>query len=290
MSIAEIHGKISSSGSNISDRLEDLLTSDVFGTFKYLVDPTALLKFLEKGINLKQETPKLPNPNEVKDNEYHFWPQTANGIPDVIIVLRLKNEERIAIMIEAKYFSGPSDVEIGEENKDITEKSFETTGNQLAKYFKAIWDGQIKKIDIKNTKKFLFYVTCSNVDYNNTLTDACKELYNLEEEGKKRIFWVSWNKATEVLEELLKSVRKDKNQLSSYLLMEDLKELLNKKGLYNFKGFNYILKEYNSFEKDANDLLLKDNIFYQNVGYWNWLTVYENNIWSKVEKIFYKEV
>jgi len=48
MSIAEIHGKISSSGSNISDRLEDLLTADVFGTFKYLVDPTALINFLEK--------------------------------------------------------------------------------------------------------------------------------------------------------------------------------------------------------------------------------------------------
>jgi len=45
MSIAEIHGKISSLGSNISDKQEDLLTSDVFGTFKYLGDPTALQNF-----------------------------------------------------------------------------------------------------------------------------------------------------------------------------------------------------------------------------------------------------
>ena len=33
MTIAEIHGKISSSGSNLTDKQEDLLTSDVFGSF-----------------------------------------------------------------------------------------------------------------------------------------------------------------------------------------------------------------------------------------------------------------
>ena len=34
--IAEIHNKISSSGSNLSNRLEDKLTGDVFGAFQYL--------------------------------------------------------------------------------------------------------------------------------------------------------------------------------------------------------------------------------------------------------------
>ena len=34
--IAEIRGKISSSGSNLSDRLEDKLTGDVFGALRYL--------------------------------------------------------------------------------------------------------------------------------------------------------------------------------------------------------------------------------------------------------------
>ena len=34
--IAELHGKISSSGSNLSDHLEDKLTGDVFGVLRYL--------------------------------------------------------------------------------------------------------------------------------------------------------------------------------------------------------------------------------------------------------------
>ncbi|GAI56473.1 unnamed protein product, partial [marine sediment metagenome] len=31
MTVAEIRGKISETGSNLSERMEDLLTSDVFG-------------------------------------------------------------------------------------------------------------------------------------------------------------------------------------------------------------------------------------------------------------------
>lgn len=34
--IAEIHGKISATGSNLSDRLEDKLTGDIFGSLRYL--------------------------------------------------------------------------------------------------------------------------------------------------------------------------------------------------------------------------------------------------------------
>jgi len=34
--LAEIKGKISQTGSNLSDRLEDKLTGDFFGTIRYL--------------------------------------------------------------------------------------------------------------------------------------------------------------------------------------------------------------------------------------------------------------
>ncbi|HDR7499589.1 hypothetical protein CN539_22140 [Bacillus toyonensis] len=34
--IAEIHGKISLDGSNLSERLEDKLTGDIFGSLRYL--------------------------------------------------------------------------------------------------------------------------------------------------------------------------------------------------------------------------------------------------------------
>jgi hypothetical protein len=43
MFIVEIHGKINSTGSNLSDRLEDLLTSDIFGPLRYLPAKEALI-------------------------------------------------------------------------------------------------------------------------------------------------------------------------------------------------------------------------------------------------------
>lgn len=46
MTIAEIHGKISHTGSNLSDQMEDLLTSDVFSTRRYVRPETLLLPFL----------------------------------------------------------------------------------------------------------------------------------------------------------------------------------------------------------------------------------------------------
>ena len=54
MTIAEIHGKISSDSLKINERLEDLLTSDVFGTFKYL-DPTYICTFLKNHLKLFSE-------------------------------------------------------------------------------------------------------------------------------------------------------------------------------------------------------------------------------------------
>ena len=44
MTIAELHGKISRSGENLHDQMEDLLTSDVFSACKY-VRPARLQSF-----------------------------------------------------------------------------------------------------------------------------------------------------------------------------------------------------------------------------------------------------
>ena len=43
MTIAEIHGKISRVGTNLHEKMEDLLTSDVFTACKYVKPETLLL-------------------------------------------------------------------------------------------------------------------------------------------------------------------------------------------------------------------------------------------------------
>ena len=42
LTVAELHGKLSRSGSNVHDRLEDLLTADVFGPLRYSGGPAGV--------------------------------------------------------------------------------------------------------------------------------------------------------------------------------------------------------------------------------------------------------
>ncbi|TET41771.1 MAG: hypothetical protein E3J66_04840, partial [Dehalococcoidia bacterium] len=52
MTLAEIHGKISETGTNLSERMEDLLTSDIFGCMRYLPTQKALIPFLQTACSL----------------------------------------------------------------------------------------------------------------------------------------------------------------------------------------------------------------------------------------------
>ena len=56
MTMAEICGKISHTGQNVSERMEDLLTSDIFSACKYLRPQTLLVPFLCRAKGLKNES------------------------------------------------------------------------------------------------------------------------------------------------------------------------------------------------------------------------------------------
>jgi len=72
MSIAEIRGKISETGTNLSERMEDLLTSDIFGCMRYLPAKKALIPFLQTAYSLHGNI--LTTPSEVIRVHYSFWP------------------------------------------------------------------------------------------------------------------------------------------------------------------------------------------------------------------------
>jgi hypothetical protein len=52
--LAEIHGKISSEGSNLSERLEDQLTANVFGTLRYLPFHKGIKPIFSKAVFFSQ--------------------------------------------------------------------------------------------------------------------------------------------------------------------------------------------------------------------------------------------
>ena len=65
--IAEIKGKISSSNSNLSDRMEDELTGNVFGNLRYLPFNKGLKKILVNAV-YPQEVG-----DEIKKIDCDFW-------------------------------------------------------------------------------------------------------------------------------------------------------------------------------------------------------------------------
>ena len=111
MTIAEIRGKISDAGTNLSERMEDLLTSDVFGCMRYVPPQLALLPFLRTGRSIEGDTLAVPDrPIRV---HYAFWPWISQAgrnacEPDVVIGLETEGNHVHVVLVEAKYFSGIS--------------------------------------------------------------------------------------------------------------------------------------------------------------------------------------
>ena len=99
MYLAELHGKLPSR----IERMEDILTSNVFSFFKYSTRHTFLKGYLEQlGFTISDQ--------EAEYAEFIFWPRfEENTEPDLVIIVG-----NYYLVFEAKYHSG-----FGEE----TEKS-----------------------------------------------------------------------------------------------------------------------------------------------------------------------
>lgn len=125
--ISEIRGKISSFGSNLSDRLEDKLTGDFFGALRYLPFEYGLKGILEQ-VEFADEKEKntwidFLNAQSGFELQYKFWPQHTKGEIDLLLEF-----DDALVGIEVKYLSGISSVDEGEV------VSYDTSLHQLSKY------------------------------------------------------------------------------------------------------------------------------------------------------------
>ena len=98
---AELREKINGSRpESIHDRLEDILTSNVFGAFRYLRPEKGILPFLCSAKNARLETLRVPS--GVRDVEWKFWPRLPDRRePDLLLRLKL-DAGPPSIPIEAK--------------------------------------------------------------------------------------------------------------------------------------------------------------------------------------------
>jgi hypothetical protein len=243
MTIAELHGKLSPDRPmGASERMEDLLTSDVFGTMKYAGWDKGFLNWLLNA----EPAPVMPLPpsithyfdkREIALIKYRFWPMLINKRePDLAMLIEFDFGNKLLVVVEAKYLSGTSDFEIDEKNEET-----ELTGNQLS--------DQVNGLSVMNSEELLQWFGASiakndsdgDLDKIHLFVTAHAELprmdyeYSIEKIGDfwpVPSYWLSWGK---LAENLLRNVTYDKSGLDALLV--DLSDLLKRKGLIPFKGF-----------------------------------------------------
>ena len=220
MSIAELHGKISRTGINLHDKLEDLLTSDVFSAFKYSNSNNIFLEYINKSVNINGTTLQIKNIEKIS---FDFWPRLNSCEPDLLINIK-SNIEDITILIEAKYLSGKSSEILSEDDLKIAT----TPKDQLAREY-----NDLINLDLKS-KKYLIYITTHRFFPTENIKESNLEILSvLKKKSDNDIFWNNWFN----LSSILLNTDLTKLYYSDNLIYEDLKKLLIRKGLKFFTGF-----------------------------------------------------
>ena len=230
MTLAEIHGKISSSGSNVTDRLEDLLTSDLFGPLRYLPFELGLRPILEGAINLQTEK-NLDMGAQDAGEEYKvdFWPRLPTCEPDVLI----STEDHI-FLVEAKYLSGESGHY--QEGQDIDDGESELVAAGSDQLYREYED--LVSLPGSQTKRSLIYLTAHRTPPIDDIEAGAKALIRLEkgqdeiERYRSSVYWLSWFKVREIVSDLLRRA----DQPLQQVIYQDILELLLRKGFRHYEG------------------------------------------------------
>jgi len=229
--IAELNGKISSSASNLSDRREDQLTGDFFGTLRYIPFEKGLLPVLESATFIKmtngekfdeQQFASLLDSADLSGflkGAVSFWPQRAEAEIDVLFSF-----PEFVVGIEVKYLSGlSSDDEVDNSQKTEEQESRESK-NQLAR--------EARMLEVEKKGRIAVLLFLAN-EADAVYISANVNQRDIIEHGV-HFGYLTWQKLLVVMEKL-----RFRSDLTIYenLIISDITELLRRKGFEGFRGF-----------------------------------------------------
>ena len=208
--VEEFYGKISRSGSNLSDSLEDKLTGDFFGTLRYMdfcdgLQPIlcgALRKSEKQQAESQAAIQLIENVNctNIRDEEHiKFWPKHDLGELDVLL-----NFDNCCIGIEVKLHSGLS------------------SDDQLIREAEILCDLA------KDKEKILLFIAGHG---------SCISVYReyKDDIGKDVCFvFASWEDILQSMKDLLSGGKGSKYTFGQRLMISDLVRLLTRKGFDTF--------------------------------------------------------
>jgi len=196
MYIAELQGKFSPR----EERMEDILTSNVFSFFKYAKREIFLYELL-KLLDIKV------NPIALSEAEFIFWPSYEDGTePDLVIIVGDHY-----LLFEAKLNSGFG------EGKDISA-------------YQLIREYNMGKLEAENIdKKFHLIAITAHFSKHQFLADIAGYF-------NKKISWINWHKIALLIYNLLERPISIEHEFR--IMAEDFYALLAKKGLRFYAGLD----------------------------------------------------
>ncbi len=232
VAIAEIHGKSPYTTS------EDFLTADVFGAFRYLPAESGIIGFLRSIAGIEEI---IPEPDAGRTGTettatFHFWPLGRTREPDVLVELQV-NGALYHVLVEAKYLSGPSDLDLQEVEQE--EEDPILVGNQLADQLRelavgeyTVWqDGtraQLKRLASRCEHRMLLYLTAHPARPDGELARSAE----LAPDQAHRLYWASWYHVYDYLQ----ANRAALAAFPYHRIVHDLLALLTRKQFGAFEG------------------------------------------------------
>lgn len=233
MTIAELHGKISSTGGNLHDQMEDLLTSDVFSACKYLRASTLLLSFLSTAASLDHFKAVEILPDDATNTDFHFWPRLAHGEPDLVIVIEDFDGDTHLVFVEAKYFSGKSSAALEEEELEVAS----APSDQLAAEYEDLLTLErqlpIEANEIKS--RTLTYITAHRSIPTNSIEESMRETERFHPSlPAGPVYWTNWFALVPLL------TQPQACEAWEIPILEDLHALMVRKGFVKFGEFGVV--------------------------------------------------
>ncbi len=206
MSIASRHGKLFVGAADDATRwtrIEDLLTADVFGAFRYLPPEMGLLPFLAEasrgdGVTLRQwAAQRGVDWSSISTTELVFWPAFGTREPDVLVALGTDEELCLVVLVEAKLHAGQHWIE---------------GLSQLGYYGQRLLDDELLDDLIEGDLPALrpvVFLTKATDPPRAELEQARSELDEPVGDGRTDVFGLSWHAAREVVARVLADHQED---------------------------------------------------------------------------------
>jgi hypothetical protein len=210
MLMALLRGKLSREQEN----MEDILTSNVFGVFRYVSPTESVLPFLAEAEDGDGKHPLASLGDALVAHE--FWPQWKDAFGSVCepdVVLRIDaDDRRLIVLVEAKYLSGKS---------SWADDDPQRLTDQLAREYETL----VRIAADEKREPALVYATTHAGYPADDIGASAREYQEKYPDQRPAIFWLSWCKIPDVFGS------------SRHTALLDLVAMADRMGLTFFKGW-----------------------------------------------------